>query len=406
MKKVPPHAASESTFVKKPKVVKLPTFTKKAVDAIGAKIEGSKFTVNEKPPVFLHPWSISVAWLKQGTSVNEKLELDAYEPEGDKDADLDGYAWYLQVMPGFVNGTPPRMSVKAINASQNSKDRVLRERQKVAEESGGGAKLPEDEEIIDVPLTEYPYYELDPKMARTIGFGSVPVGSADGINFDYEPIPEAFKMMGVLEANEKRQVTGAGIKFLQTLKDPELAKKIRLLRAVDVVLKIERASLKFEITKGNPFIDGYSELVTPKYARLAKTRRYASVMVTSGPFTPPPELELEQLDLMGPADPEYDYLKLATVYFISPFDTDPEKPINKYWQPEVKYDVFWNVGHMPAEIPPIMNPEPVRIFLVPSPGFAVAAALINGLLAPINNMVSRLMAALRAKRLKGVFWTT
>jgi hypothetical protein len=411
MKKAQPHAVSASTVVTRPRIVKLPAVSRKALDALQGKIEESRLTINEKPPVFLHPFSVTAAWMRNDTEVNNKLELDSYVGSSNKDDDEKNYAWHLQITPGFVNGTPPRVMVKAKNASQVSRDRVKKEREKASEETGEEAKAPEDKEIIDVPLSEFPFYEISPLGARTIGFGSQSqlTLKQGQIDFAYEPVPEAFKMMGVEESNEKRKITGAGIKFTEEIKDPDL-KQIRILKAVDVVLRVERASLKYDVTKGNPFLDGYNELVTPRYARLSKTRRYATVFVDSGPFKPPIELDYEALTLAGlsdsAGDQEFDYLKLATVYFISPFGTDPKDPIGKHWQVEVKNEVFWNLCYMPAEIPPIMNPDPLRIFLPPSPGFAILGGFFNALLAPINDMVSRYMAALRSKRQKGIFWTT
>jgi hypothetical protein len=59
---------------------------------------------------------------------------------------------------------------------------------------------------------------------------------------------------------------------------------------------------------------------------------------------------------------------------------------------------------MPAAIPPMLNPEPVRFFT--ALGLGIASPLINTMLAPINDATSRFMATLRAKRQNGVFWST
>jgi hypothetical protein len=404
MNKVQPHAVSATTVVKKPRVVKLPALSRKALDELGSKVEKSRLSLAARSPKFLHPWTVIAGWMKDETKVNDKLQLDSVKLNGGSD-DAE-HSWHLQIMPGFVNGTPVRIHTKVKNISENSKKRITKE----LKDSGLEDPNLDKERVVDVPLTEFPFFTATAENTRMIGYGSVPAAKASGrgsVTFEYEAVPEAFKRMGVVETEEKLTIGGAaGVKFVQNTLPPKID-EIRLLRALDVVLKIERPSLKFEITKGDPFMDGYSELVTPKYNRLAKSRRYTTLFLTSGPFTPPPELDFDDLlNSTNPSDPEFDYLQIATVYFISPFGTDPSEEMNKYWQVEVKYDVFWNLCHMPAEIPPIMNPEPLRVFLPPSVGFGIASSLINGILAPINDAVSRWMAMLRQKRLHGTFWST
>lgn len=406
----------DTTLVKKPRKVSMPSVSLAAWNKFAKKIESSRKSVVTKQAKFLHPWSVVIDWLP----VDSKVEQDFYRTSFEQaklNEDTGGkYQFHMQIMPGFVNGTPPRINVKAKNASADSRLRIEMQR-KAAGLTGEAAKV-DDEEEIDVPLTEYPFLVVKKGDTRAIGVDpSLEVEtdalSTGALKIEPEKIPPIFKAMGVKQDEKSTVVIGVGgIKIVDNEDDPEgkLTERKRYLRACDIVLKVERLSLKFDIDKGNPFLDGYSQLITPRYARNAVTRRYATVFVTGGPWTPPPELTLEDLEdsvLATPADPEYDYMKIATVYFISPFDSNPaEEEFTGNWQTEVKYDQFWNLCHMRAELISMLNPEPIRLFLPPTGAFAIAFSVINSMLAPLNDGISRILARLRAKRMYGKFWST
>jgi hypothetical protein len=399
---IDPNKLSNTRLVKKPKIVKLPAIKTKDWNKIASHFEKQKYSFAVRQSKFLHPWSVLSAWLPVNTKVQDDLSLASLEPAEESKKEPP-HAWHLQIMPGFVNGTPVRLSVKAKNASMHSRLRIQKERVAAGKTKG---TFPEDEEMIDVPLTELPYYELSSDGCRPVGFGALPTVAANedmkGASFQDEKFPEVFKAMGVKGADIQIDLSAAGVKITEGEQvDPAT---VRLLKAIDVVLKVERASLKFDSTFGNPAIDGYSELITPRYARNAPLRRYAEIIFDSGPFKPPPEFTMEEiLGNSDPADPEYDYRKLATVYFISPFAPESDV-INGQWQVEVKYEQFWNLCYMPAEIPPMIPPEPIRILTFIGGG--IASSIFNMLLAPVNDGFARLFAQLRAKRLYGKFWST
>jgi hypothetical protein len=399
-----------TTLVKKPRKVSMPSISLAAWDKFAKKIESSRKSVVTKQPTFLHPWSVIIDWLPIASKVEKDFFRASIDPVKLNEDTGDKFQFHLQIMPGFINGTPPRIKVKAKNASADSRLRIENERK-----AAGLDPTIDDEEEIDVPLTEYPFLVVKKGDTRTIGVDpSVNITTdAGSLNIQAEKVPPLFKAMGVRQTDKSTVEIGiGGVKITDDEDDPEgkLTERKRYLRACDIVLKVERPSLKFDIEKGNPFLDGYSQLLTPRYARNAPTRKYATVFVTGGPWTPPPELTLEELEssvLSTPADPEYDYRKIATVHFISPFDSDSaEVEFTGNWQTEVKYYQFWNLCHMRAEFVSMLNPAPIRLFLPPTGAFGIAAALINSMLAPINDSTSRILARLRAKRMYGKFWST
>lgn len=399
-----------SSVIKKPRRVLLPVISKRKLEEVISKIERSRVTLATRAPKFLHPWSVVSSWLPNESTIDEGLHyasLTKEQAETTENAQSSNdWSWHLQIMPGFVNGTPVRVKAKAKNVSFSARELIKEERENDPTSIKKG--LPEGDEEIDVPITAFPYLSISKEDLRIIGEGSSPTVSVDangGIKFSSEPVPDTFKAMGVEDSKSQIKIGFGGIKISETGEQPDPL-TIRYLRACDLVLKVERASLKFDIERGNPFLDGYTQLLTPRYARNAKTRRYASLFLTPGPFQPPPELEEEGPDRSGAGDPEYDYLKIATIYFISPFNSSVDADLTRFWQVEVKYDVFWNLCHMPAEIPSMLDPTPIRFAIVPLPGLAIATAMINGLLAPINDAVSRYIAFLRSKRVRGTFWST
>lgn len=407
---------ADTTLVRAPRKESLPSLTLAAWNKLLKKVESSRKSIVTTTPKFLHPWSVIIEWLPEKT----KVEKDNLRTILKEDAKTVDYHFHMQVMPGFVNGTPVRITVKAINASLDSRLRIENER-KAAGLVGDKVKVKDDEEI-DVPLTEFPFVVIKKGDTRPIGFDpSVKVGDAPADQNLAEKVLPVFKMMGVKQSEKSTVEIGAGgIKINEEAralgdgsedsKGDLLSTTPRYLRACDIVLKVERPSLKFEIDRGNPFLDGYSQLITPRYARNSPKRRQARLMVVAK-WTPPVELTMEELvDNArdgGPADPEFDYLLIATIYFISPYNEPPEeKQFKVGWQTEVQYHQFWNLCHMPAELISMINPEPLRLTVAPIGVSGVTGSLISSLLSPINDALFRYMAQLRAKRPYGKFWST
>jgi hypothetical protein len=398
-------AGLPSTVIRKPRVVKLPVISREKLGDMVSQIERSRITLASRKPKFMHPWTVIPQWLPKKTAVSATLNFAQLT---DTQLTSDEGIWTLQIMPGFVNGVPARLNTTADYISDAAKTFIEAEREKDPNSTQKGK--PTGEEGVDVPLTEFPYLTVLSGDLRKIGEGAgetISVDASGNISGSLEAVPAVFKFMGVEDSQSTVKIGIGGVKVVSTGTSTTDASEKRFLRACDLVLKVERPSLKFDVEQGNPFLDGYSQIVTPRYSRNAKSRRYARIDLVPGPFTPPPELDQEEgVDRSGQGDPEWDYIKLATVYFISPLGAGEDSELTDKWQVEVKYDVFWNVCYMPAQIPSMLDPSPIRFTIVPLPGLAIATAMINGMLGPINDAVSRYIALLRAKRIRGTFWST
>ena len=413
MRAIDPNSVTNTTVVRKPKRQKIPAVSSDSWNNVAAHIEKNRITMVHAKPMFLHPWSVIFARLPEKTISDEMLRRSPLNysaktiKEIAKEPD-EKLRWHFQFIPGFVNGTPVRIHTKACSASENSRKRIRLERE--AAGIKGDKATPKDDEIIDVPITEFPYIALaDAGAVRKVGFTGNPVEDAM-IFFGGTPeqVPEPFLALGCKQVTSTVELQGTQIQVDETGEKDIPAEDVRLVRAADVVLKVERASLKYDIVKGNALIDGYTQLVVPRYGRNSAKNKYAELRIQAGEFTPIPPMTMEGLLAGLPSDPEYDELKIATIYFISPFGTSygPQEdvPITGSWQIEVKYETFWNVCYCPAEIPPIVPPAPLVLIIPLLSG--IANFIINTILAPINDAMSLFMATQRNKPLVGKFWST
>ena len=67
-------------------------------------------------------------------------------------------------------------------------------------------------------------------------------------------------------------------------------------------------------------------------------------------YKPIVEVDMGNL-LEGTPDPEFDAIKIATIYFLSPPGYSPDSPMDDTWTAFVKHDQFWNLCYAPQRIP-------------------------------------------------------
>ena len=105
----------------------------------------------------------------------------------------------------------------------------------------------------------------------------------------------------------------------------------------------------------------------------------------------------------GTADPEFDAIKIATIYFLSPPGFSPELPMDETWTAFVKHDQFWNLCHAPQKIPDPTPIEPIRLQTGLVGG--IADPIFSSLLAPGNDAFNSALQVLRNRNLAGRFWS-
>ena len=211
-------------------------------------------------------------------------------------------------------------------------------------------------------------------------------------------VPEFFIQFGVTD--EKVVFQGnlnSGIQEVQY----ESAGESPLLRACDVVLYVDRAAAKLDVIQGNPFLDSYSALLVINYGRSTPARERPWLDVTAK-YKPIVEVDMGNL-LEGAPDPEFDAIKIATIYFLSPPEFSPDLPMDDTWTAFVKHDQFWNLCHAPQRIP---DPTPIQpIHLRTGLLGGIADSIFSSLLAPGNDAFNAALQVLRNRNLAGRFWS-
>jgi hypothetical protein len=315
---------------------------------------------------WVHPWTIVPEW----SDIAEK--------------------WVFRIRPGFVNGVEPEISTLAMLATERTLDRI-------EEETGS---RPEKDQSVDALITESP--QIIVTGTRIIGKGadaeSVSVSMSGNIAVEFEAVPEFFIQFGVTD--EKVVFQGnlnSGIQEVQY----ESAGESPLLSACDVVLYVDRAAAKLDVIQGNPFLDSYSALLVINYGRSTPARKRPWLDVTSK-YKPIVEVDMGNL-LEGTADPEFDAIKIATIYFLSPPGYSPDLPMDVTWTAFVKHDQFWNLCHAPQRIPDPTPIQPIQLRTGLLGG--IADSIFSTLLAPGNDAFNEALQVLRNRNLAGRFWS-
>jgi hypothetical protein len=316
-----------------------------------------------------HPWSIVPSWSA------ERKE------------------WVLRIKPGFVNGLDPEFDLPVEQTSTRTQDRILNE----------NGFMPEDGRIVAARLTEFPDIPVGGNT-RIIGKGANPsdiTANHDGIpTFEFEPVPEFFTQMGVTQENVVFSGNlNTGIQVVET--PAEDTGPAPILRAVDIELSMDRPSAKLDIVSGDAALDSFTALLVVNYNRSTAARERPYLQITAK-YRPQIEVEMGSL-LEGAADPEFDAIKVGTVYFLSPPGAAPTDPLDEKWNAFPKHDLFWNLAHAPQRIPDPTPIEPIRLQTGLIGG--IADPIFSGLLAPGNDAFNEALQVLRNRNLAGRFWS-
>ena len=325
-----------------------------------------------KPKRFSHPWKISAFW------------------ESDEEGQEGKGKWLFKIKPGFVNGVEVTVPTRVKHAGERTIKRLEDANEDIANK----------EKTVDAFLTEWPSVEVG--STRVIGTGAQAesLGSSlSGINVSYEPVPKFFADLGVTSANP--QISGnlnSGINFKDQTEDTKTARR---LRACDVSLWKDRPAAKFEVYEGS-ILDGTVGSIYITYGHSGGMKKNPYLRISSQ-FTQPIEPESEMALLEGITDPEFDVLKLATIYFVSPEGAEPAAPLDSTWTPYVQYSHFWNLAHSPQSIPDSTPIEPIRL-TTPLLG-GIANFTFATLLAPLNSQLNQALQTLKSRNLRGAFWS-
>lgn len=342
------------------------------VDTISRRLP-LRFEAGPNPRKWSHPWKISPFW-----------------DNGDEENGIAGQ-WLFKIKPGFVNGVEVTVPTRVKHAGERTLTRLTEAKEDIKD----------PERMVDAFLTEWPRVEIG--STRVIGTGAEPtglVGSAlTSIKVVYEPVPKFFANLGVTEAHiEFEGNITSGFTFKDGMEDPKTARR---LRSCDVSLWKDRPSAKFEVYPGS-ILDGSFGAIYITYNHSGGMKKNPYLRI-SEKFVPPIEPESEMALLEGITDPEFDVLKVASIYFVSPPGVEPAAELDATWTPYVKYNHFWNLAHSPQSIPDATPIEPIRLTTALAGG--LADILIATILAPLNNQLNQALQILKSRNLRGAFWS-
>jgi hypothetical protein len=275
-----------------------------------------------------HPWSVRAAW--------------------------DGDSWTATIKPGYVNGRAPIYRTSLPEQRAQGRDfgtNPLTGQPYFSSFVFARAAVdPLSGQVVDVPLYLAPVIPL--QGWRTVGAGGSPV----------ESVPDFFAERGVADFGD------------------EPAPDTRRLVARDLILHQPRLALTAEISQENPF-EGQSiarQVLTTR-APLPSDRlrvyagHYQDPALTSSPDAIDPLASFYE-------EPNWDELRIATVYLLSPAGAKPGAEPDQTWSAFAAHGLFWNLGWLPARM---LTPLDVAATVNPLAGLGVLGA---GLLAPITNV--------------------
>jgi hypothetical protein len=267
-------------------------------------------------------------------------------------------------------------------------------------------KAPEDETAKphDVPLTDElaPYLVLggwrNPLMPDSVSAslsGQIIAAAGEGY-------PKFFESLGVKPAAKGGDITKPGAlegEFDET--------RTREIRAMDVVLSKARIGTRLQIDVLDPLVDAQTESISTVFLNdaLRATEGRAKLRAVSK-YQPPQEQSLELMygTLLNAGDTQYDELKMATVWIVSPPGAASDDQPDETWTPYPQHFVFWNLQHASRLVPPKAPPAPLRLD-VPLAG-GVAQPIINSMLSFINDRNAEAWAFFNQADARGIFWST
>jgi hypothetical protein len=293
--------------------------------------------------------------------------------------------WRAFVRPGFVNGRDAYIPMSA---------------------DWPDGKLPdEDATEHDVPLTDDPVPHLvlggwrNPLVPESLS------ASASGqlIAAVAEGYPKFFEKLGVKAAAKGGDVTKPG-----ALEGEFDENRTREIRAMDVVLSKARIGTRLQIDVHDPLVDAQTESISTVFLNdaLRATGGRARLRTVSK-YEPQEEqqsLALMYGTLLNAGDTQYDELKMATVWMVSPPNAAADAEPDETWTPYPQHFVFWNLQHASRLIPPKAPNPPLQLF-VPLAG-GIAQPVINALLSFVNDQYAEAEAFLNQADARGTFWST
>jgi hypothetical protein len=180
--------------------------------------------------------------------------------------------------------------------------------------------------------------------------------------------------------------------------------RTRELRACDIFVKVPRIATKQQVTEeglesSRAFV--ITSVFVNDFVRASESRYQ---LHATPKWTAP--VEPTALDrLLGTAvEPQTDEILIATMWAVSPEDTEAEAEVTSEWTIYKQYHVWWNLMHASRNVVPKEPNPPIRIVTGLVAG--IADSIFASLLTPVNQANAQIDAFLGAGDFSGRFWTT
>ena len=250
--------------------------------------------------------------------------------------------WHAFIRPGFVNGADAHVTMPAEwPDGKPPKD---------------GDKSPRDVSLTDDPA---PYLvlgdwrnPLKPDSVSASLSGQIIAAPGEGY-------PKSFEKLGV-----KAAAKGGDVMKQDALEGEPDPARTREIRAMDIVLSKARIGTRLDIDVHNPLLDAQTESISTVFLNdyLRTTGGRAKLRATAK-YLPPEEQSLALMygALLNAGDAQFDELKMATVWIVSPPDATEDDGPDETWTPYPQHFVFWNLQHASRLIPPKAPSTPLTL---------------------------------------------
>ena len=183
--------------------------------------------------------------------------------------------------------------------------------------------------------------------------------------------------------------------------------RTREIRAMDVVLSKARIGTRLQIDVHDPLIDAQTEAISTVFLNdyLRTTGGRAKLRAVSK-YVPPEEQSLALMygTLLNAGDAQYDDLKMARVWIVSPPDAGEDDEPDEAWTPYSQHFVFWNFQHASRLIPPRAPSKPLQLHTGLAGG--IGDRINDALLSFVNDANAEAEAFFNQADARGIFWST
>ena len=217
-----------------------------------------------------------------------------------------------------------------------------------------------------------------------------------------EGYPKFFEKLGVKAAAKGGDVTKAG-----ALEGEFDENRTREIRAMDVVLSKARIGTRLQIDVHDPLLDAQTESISTVFLNdYLRTTGGRAKLRAVAKYVPPQEQSLALMygTLLNAGDAQYDDLKMATVWIVSPPGATSDDEPDVTWTPYAQHFVFWNLQHAARLIPPKAPNPPLRLHTGLAGG--VGDRNNDALLSFVNDRNAEAEAFFGQADARGIFWST